>query len=175
MAINGEDLKAIISKFEKANEILWKGDHAKALTEFEIIAATEGLDSAFVDRVNSYINICKDKLDKDKFEPNSQEEVMLASVIALNDHETGEALELINKAVEMDPENDSVIYLQACAQLDNGDKAKAFETIKKAIELNETNKIYARNNPSFAREIKEDEAFADLLVDPSEEVDMLED
>ena len=125
--------------------------------------------------MNSFITVCKDKLETDDFTPSSVDEFILAGVIALNNQESEKAVELINKAVEMDGKNDAVVYLQACAQLENGDKEAAFETIKKAIDLNETNKIYARNNPAFAEEIKENEDYADLLVDPIEEADMLDD
>jgi tetratricopeptide (TPR) repeat protein len=175
MAIYGEDVKALVKKFETAHEIFWKGDYAKAMTEFEIIANSEGLDTSFKDKITSFIKVCQSHLEKDDFQPDNKEQYVLASVVAMNNAEPDQALEMIEKAEELEPESDSVIYLKACAQLANGEKDDAFKSISKAIEMDRVNKIYARNNPIFAEEIKENEAFADLLVDPIEEADMLED
>lgn len=175
MAVYGEDLKTIIKQFETAHKLFWNGDHSKALVEFEKIAGSEGLDATFKDRVTSYISVCKDKVETDDFVPTSAAEFNLASVIALNNHEADQALGYISKAIEIEPENDAYIYLLACAQLEGGDAEKSLETIRKAIDLNETNKIYARNNPAFAEEIKVNEEFSDLLVEPVEETIMLED
>lgn len=175
MAVYGEDVKAIIQQFEKAHDLFWKGDHAKALAEFEKISGSDGLDATFQDRINSFISVCQDKVSDYVFQPANAEEYNLASVIAMNNHENEKALGYISKAVEMEPENDAYIYLLACAQLQSGAREKALETIKKAVSLNKINKIYARNNPGFAGAIKENQAFADFLVDPVAEPDMLED
>jgi tetratricopeptide (TPR) repeat protein len=72
-----------------------------------------------------------------------------------------EALVLINKILEQNPDDITGIYNRACLYSINGDKVNALADLRRAIELEPFTKEYARTDEDF-KNLYEDEEFIEL-------------
>ena len=166
MVVNSDIPDNALKTFETAHKAFWKGDYAKALSGFEKLADQDGLDNTFTDRLLSYIDVCKKRIDNENnSEPKSAEELYLAGVIELNRGEVDDAIGYLKKSIGKDKKNDAYHYTLACAYAIRGEAAETTRTLKTAIEMNPDNKIFARNCTEIAKLAKDDKDISAMIRD----------
>ena len=143
--------------FEKAVGFFHEKKYEAAVEHLEkAIAETDTRQLA--DRARQYLQICRDRLEK---EPEV-EDLYLAAVMEKNRGRLDSALELCEKHGG-DPEKDEKLaYLLASIRALSGDEDEAIEHLARAIELEPRNRVHAYHDADFAS-LREHEALARLL------------
>jgi tetratricopeptide (TPR) repeat protein len=151
-----------IEMLESALGIFWGGNCEEALAAFRKIMEESSGQVELIDKVNTYIKACENRIKSRSFKPKSAEEHYLVGVLELNDGRFDESLKHLNKAIERNGDNDAWIFTLACAHALNGDGESAIAHLSKAINLKEDNRIYALHCPDFSG-IRNTAEFQNLL------------
>ena len=151
-----------LKEFERAVSLLQKQNFAEALPHFESVSKEFPQEKELHDRAGIYIRICKNFLDPKTPQPRRPEDYFYHGVIKANDADYDEALKLFDRALQAAPKDEKIHYVMASTLALKGDRKEALEHLKSAIELNETNRVFARNDPDF-EPLREDENFQNLI------------
>jgi tetratricopeptide (TPR) repeat protein len=157
-----------IKEFETAQKKFWEGDIAKALASFEKIRGTSDLDSTFVERIDTFIAVCKERIDSAEEKLEDASDFFITGVYLLNNGEVDESISLLKEAVSKDKKNDAYLFTLACAHAHQENVDTALDLLTKAIELNPENKIFARNCHEFNALAKKSKKVAELIRDGGE-------
>jgi tetratricopeptide (TPR) repeat protein len=103
-----------------------------------------------------------------EFNPESADDFYLLGVLLLNDGNPDQALDALGKALDRAPGDDRVIYCQAAALAQSGEIENAISTLRVAVDTNDSNRIYATNDPDFVS-LRVHEDFRDLVTAPDAE------
>ena len=97
------------------------------------------------------------------FSPESADDYYLYGVLLLNDGRPQDALEAFAEALSQAPGDDRTLYCQAAAMAQSGDIETAIETLREAVDINDSNRIYAVNDPDFVP-LRVHDDFRDLVA-----------
>ncbi len=151
-----------LKEFERGMIHLQKQHHAEALERFQAIADSFPQEKELLDRVQVYLRICKNMLERKPPQPRRPEDYFYFGVMKANDAEYDEAVRLLGRALEANPKDEKIHYVLASTLALKGDRQDALKHLREAVELNATNRIYARNDPDF-EPIRDDETFQNLI------------
>jgi len=149
-------------RLSRGMELLYKKQYAKAVEIFQEIAEAYPDELTLVDRCRTFINLCHQLRSKKRFDPKKFDEFYYLGVYHSNRWEYEEALRCFEEALMIQPENEKIVYLIASTYALMEDRQQAMENLKIAIELEETNRIYARNDPDFGS-LREEPEFQKLV------------
>lgn len=124
-------------KLEKAGELL-KAFLEKHDTEKEL-----------VDRAKLYLQITQEKGKKETIPLKTFDDYIFYSVYKINSGAYEEALQLLEKALEMKGEEGRVFYLMADAYVLMGKTDEAMDCLKKAFQKDKFYRILAQNEADF--------------------------
>jgi len=149
-------------EFSRGMEFLYKKDYTKAIESFQKIAEAHPDELTLVDRCRILINLCHQLRSRRKFKPQGFDEFYYLGVYHSNRGEYKEALRCFEEALMIQPKSEKIVYLIAGTYALMGERQQAIENLKKSIKLEETNRIYARNDPDF-ESIYEEPEFEELV------------
>ena len=126
-----------------------KGEHQKAAEMFKEFLSKHSSEKELVDRAQIYISICEEQLKDKSIKLRTFDDYYQYSVYKINCGEYEEALKLLQKALELNPQEGKIFYLMADAHCLMGNTEECLENLKKAIHLDKHFGILAQNERDF--------------------------
>jgi tetratricopeptide (TPR) repeat protein len=108
--------------------------------------------------VRLYLNICERHATPREAAPQSIEERLYASTLAINGGRYDEAISHLRLVRDEDPDNDHALYMLAVAHAQRGEHAEAVAHLERAIALNPENRALARRDPDLEA-LHDDDAY----------------
>ena len=135
--------------FEAGVKKLLDGKNAEAAKDFQALLDDPPNDLGLVLRAHQYLSSA---ISIETMEPTltSAEDMYNHGVVLLNDGDIEGALKILEVAAKQAPKDDRIMYVRALALGISGDEEAATEQLQAAIKANETNRVYAHNDPDFA-------------------------
>lgn len=109
-----------------------------------------------------YLNICQRQTSRRELAPQTIEERLFASTIAINGGRYDEALSQLHLVRDEDPDNDHALYMLAVAHAQRGELVEAVAHLLRAIAVNPENRSLAKHDPDL-EPLRADEAFRSAL------------
>ena len=135
--------------FEAGVKKLLDGKNSEAAKDFQTLLDDPPTDLGLVQRARQYLSAA---ISIKTMEPNltTAEDMYNHGVVLLNDGDIEGALKILGVAAKQAPKDDRIMYVRALALGISGDEEAATEQLQAAIKANETNRVYAHNDPDFA-------------------------
>jgi tetratricopeptide (TPR) repeat protein len=147
-----------VALYERGLEALQQHDYRSAADRFESVLRQYPEEKELHERVRLYLNICQRQLTPREQAPQTLEERLYASTLALNGGRYDEAILHLRLVRDEDPDNDHALYMLAVAHAQRGEHTEAVAHLQRAIALNGENRALARNDPDL-EPLRDDEAF----------------
>jgi len=138
-----------LKTFEAGVKKLLDGKNSEAAKDFQALLDDPPTDLGLVLRARQYLSAA---ISTKTMEPNltTAEDMYNHGVVLLNDGDIEGALKILGVAAKQAPKDDRIMYVRALALGISGDEEAATEQLQAAIKANETNRVYAHNDPDFA-------------------------
>ena len=138
-----------LKTFEAGVKKLLDGNNSEAAKDFQALLDDPPTDLGLVLRARQYLSAA---ISVKTMEPNltTAEDMYNHGVVLLNDGDIEGALKILGVAAKQAPKDDRIMYVRALALGISGDEEAATEQLQAAIKANETNRVYAHNDPDFA-------------------------
>lgn len=147
-----------VALYEKGLEALQRHDYAQALRLFENLLSAYPDERELHERVRLYLNICRRHAAPQQAAPQTLQERLYASTLALNGGRYDEAISHLRLVRDEDPDNDHALYMLAVAHAQRGEHAEAIAHLERAIALNPENRAIARRDQDLDP-LRDDETF----------------
>ena len=147
-----------VAIYEKGIEALQRHDYNHALELFQSVLRQYPEEKELHERVRLYLNICERHATPREAAPQSIEERLYASTLAINGGRYDEAISHLRLVRDEDPDNDHALYMLAVAHAQRGEHAEAVAHLERAIALNPENRALARRDPDLEA-LHDDDAF----------------
>jgi tetratricopeptide (TPR) repeat protein len=147
-----------VAIYEKGMEALQRHDYNKALELFEGVLTSFPEERELHERVRLYLNVCKRHATPPAATPQTVQERLYASTLALNGGRYDEAIAHLRLVRDEDPDNDHALYMLAVAHAQRGEHAESIAHLERAIALNPENRAIARRDADL-EPLHDDEAF----------------
>lgn len=147
-----------VATYEKGIEALQRHDYNKALELFESVLSSFPEERELHERVRLYLNVCKRHATPPATTPQTVQERLYASTLALNGGRYDEAIAHLRLVRDEDPDNDHALYMLAVAHAQRGEHAESIAHLERAIALNPENRALARRDADL-EPLHDDEAF----------------
>lgn len=118
------------------------------------------------ERCRMHARTCEERLAEGPGEPVDGEGWLLRGVICANRGECDEAIEALDRALELGGDRGRIHYAKAAALAVAERLEEALESLRSAIEADATNRAFALGDPDFER-LRETAGFAALVDPPS--------
>jgi tetratricopeptide (TPR) repeat protein len=151
-----------VGLYEKGLEALQRHDYGRALELFHSLLISFPDERELHERVRLYLNVCQRHAAPPKADPQTLQERLYASTLALNGGRYDEAISHLRLVRDEDPDNDHALYMLAVAHAQRGEHVEAVAHLERAIALNPENRALARRDPDLET-LHEDEAFHSAL------------
>lgn len=138
-----------LAAYTQAMKAFHKGDYQRASALLEAFLEMFPSEKELVDRAEIYLSICKSRLEKKTIPLRTFEDCYQQGVYQLNQGNYEDALKLLEKTLEMRPNEGKVYYLSALAYCLLDQEDPCLENLKKAIQLDKYFKILAQNEVGF--------------------------
>jgi len=155
-----------VAAYEKGLEALQRHDYNKALQLLEGVLTTFPEERELHERVRLYLNVCRRHAAPKAAAPQSVQERLYASTLALNGGRYDEAIAHLRLVRDEDPDNDHALYMLAVAHAQRGEHAESIAHLERAIALNPENRAIARRDPDLDA-LHDDDAFHAALEAPA--------
>lgn len=152
---------AAVRAFEQALRLFNRHDFSGAKPAFESLLLKFAEQSEIVARARTYLAICDQKLARAPQVPRNADALYDQGIVEFNKGNTGEAIELFQKALKADPRADHVYYSLAAAHARLDDSAKALDALRRAIVIRPIHRSHARRDLDFAG-LRNNESFQQL-------------
>jgi tetratricopeptide (TPR) repeat protein len=160
-----------VALYERGLDTLQRHDYRAAAELFESVLRQYPEEKELHERVRLYLNICQRQVSREAPNPQTVEERLFASTIAINGGRYEEAISQLHLVRDEDPDNDHALYMLAVAHAQRGELAQAVAHLERAIAVNPENRALARTDPDF-EPLRSDESFrAAVEVPPSNRLD----
>jgi tetratricopeptide (TPR) repeat protein len=148
--------------YEKGLEALQRHDYNRALELMQSVLRLYPEEKELQERVRLYLNICERHATPREAAPQSIEERLYASTLAINGGRYDEAISHLRLVRDEDPDHDHALYMLAVAHAQRGEHAEAIAHLERAIALNPENRARARRDPDLDP-LHNDDAFRGAL------------
>jgi outer membrane protein assembly factor BamD (BamD/ComL family) len=155
-----------VALYEKGLEALQRHDYAHAIDQFKSVLRLYPEEKELHERVRLYLNICERHQAPREASPQTVEERLYASTLAINGGKYDEAISHLRLVRDEDPDNDHALYMLAVAHAQRGEHAEALAHLERAIALNAENRALARRDPDL-EPLRDDDAFRMTLDAPA--------
>jgi tetratricopeptide (TPR) repeat protein len=149
-----------VKNFEAGVRFFQKQNYEKAKEVFEKLAA--GSVHEVANRAETYLRLCEQKLGRTVLAPKTAADYYNLGVAELNARNLNAAVEYLNKADRLAPNQDHVRYALAAAHTLLGNVDSALQHLKAAIGLRAANRFLASRDDDF-RSLAADPRFRQLL------------
>jgi tetratricopeptide (TPR) repeat protein len=147
-----------VALYEKGLECLQRHEYGEAVELLRSVLIKYPEEKELHERVRLYLNICERHATPKTAVPQSVEERLYASTLAINGGRYDEAISHLRLVRDEDPDNDHAIYMLAVAHAQRGEHAEAVAHLERSIALNPENRALARRDPDL-EPLHDDEAF----------------
>ena len=154
-----------VAIYERGLDALQRHDYAGAAHLFESVLQKYPEEKELHERVRLYLNICQRQATREEPAPQTIDERLFASTLAINGGKYDEALSHLRLVRDEDPDNDHALYMLAVAHAQRGEHAEAIAHLERAIAMNPENRGLARNDPDL-EPLRGDESFRAALEAP---------
>ena len=154
-----------VALYEQGLERLQRHDYSGAAESLESVLRLYPEEKELHERVRLYLNICRKQASNNEAVPQTIEERLYASTLALNGGRYDEAISHLRLVRDEDPDNDHALYMLAVAHAQRGELAEAVAHVERAIAMNPENRALARTDPDLDP-LRGDEAFTAALEAP---------
>jgi tetratricopeptide (TPR) repeat protein len=165
---DAEAYKLALADYTACMELLQKKDWQQASRALAAFIGSHRREQELNERARMYLRVCGQHLDADSMKPESLDDRCYLAVVLANEGNYDSALRQLDKALKEHPDSDKVLYLKSSTLALKGDRRRALDALRKAIGKDDRNRIYAANNPDFAR-LRDDEEFITLTTREDEE------
>jgi len=154
-----------VKLYEKGLEALQQRNFTAASSALKAVIDEHSDERELHERARIYLKICERELAPLPAEPQTEEELVLAATVALNEQETEKALGYLEQAVRESPSADGAHYMLAVLFAQQGNAEQAMAHLGRAIELDPENRLVALQEVDF--DIFKDEIeFQTLVAEP---------
>lgn len=151
-----------VALYEKGMEAMQRHDYNKALEVFESVLTSFPDERELHERVRLYLNVCRRHATPKAAAPQTVQERLYASTLALNGGRYDEAISHLRLVRDEDPDNDHALYMLAVAHAQRGEHAESIAHLERAIALNPENRALARRDADLDP-LHDDDAFHHAL------------
>jgi tetratricopeptide (TPR) repeat protein len=151
-----------VALYERALETVQRHEYAAAIDLLESVLRQYPEEKELQERVQLYLNVCRRQAAPREANPQTMEERLYASTLAINGGRYDEAISHLRLVRDEDPDNDHALYMLAVAHAQRGEHAEAIAHLERAIALNPENRGLARRDADL-EPLREDEAFRAAL------------
>jgi tetratricopeptide (TPR) repeat protein len=155
-----------VAVYEKGLDALQRHDYNRALELFERLLSAYPEERELHERVRLYLNVCRRHATPRAAAPQTVQERLYASTLALNGGRYDEAISHLRLVRDEDPDNDHALYMLAVAHAQRGEHAESIAHLERAIALNPENRAIARRDADL-EPLRDDEAFLHALESTS--------
>ena len=155
-----------VALYEQGLERLQQHDYSGAADRLESVLKQFPDEKELHERVKLYLNVCQKQLAAVQASPQTIEERLYASTLAINGGRYDEAISHLRLVRDEDPDNDHALYMLAVAHAQRGELAEAVAHVERAIAMNPENRALARTDPDLDP-LRDDESFRTALEAPS--------
>jgi tetratricopeptide (TPR) repeat protein len=148
--------------YERGLEALQRHEYGTAAELLESVLRQFPEEKELHERVRQYLNICRRQATPRDALPQTIDERLYASTLAINGGHYDEAISHLRLVRDEDPDNEHALYMLAVAHAQRGEHAEAIAHLERAIALNPENRGIARRDPDL-EPLREDEAFRAAL------------
>lgn len=151
-----------VAVYEKGVAALQRHDYNRALELLQSVLRLYPEEKELHERVRLYLNICERHATPREAAPQTIEERLYASTLAINGGRYDEAISHLRLVRDEDPDHDHALYMLAVAHAQRGEHAEAIAHLERAIALNPENRSLARRDPDL-EPLHDDDAFRGAL------------
>ena len=155
-----------VALYEQGLERLQQHDYRGAADRLEAVLKQFPEEKELHERVKLYLNVCRKQASAVAASPQTVEERLYASTLALNGGRYDEAISHLRLVRDEDPDNDHALYMLAVAHAQRGELAEAVAHVERAMAMNPENRALARTDPDLDP-LRDDESFRAALDAPS--------
>lgn len=155
-----------VALYEQGLERLQQHDYSGAADRLEAVLRQFPEEKELHERVKLYLNVCRKQATVVQAAPQTIDERLYASTLALNGGRYDEAISHLRLVRDEDPDNDHALYMLAVAHAQRGELAEAVAHVERAIAMNPENRALARTDPDLDP-LRDDESFRMALESPS--------
>ena len=155
-----------VAIYERGLEALQRHDYQAAMELLESVLRLYPEEKELHERVKLYLNVCHKQAATAQPSPQTIEERLYASTLALNGGRYDEAISHLRLVRDEDPDNDHALYMLAVAHAQRGELAEAVAHVERAIAMNPENRALARTDPDLDP-LRDDESFRMALEAPA--------
>ncbi len=139
-----------LSAYGEAMKEFHKGNLEKAENLLKSFLEKHDTEKELVDRAKIYLQMTQNRGKKETVTLKTFDDYVYYSVYKINSGGYEEALQLLEKALEMKEDEGRVLYLMANAYVHIGKTDEAMECLKKAFQKDRFYRILAQNEVDFA-------------------------
>jgi tetratricopeptide (TPR) repeat protein len=154
-----------VAQYERGLEALQRHDYNGARDLLESVLRQYPEEKELHERVRLYLSICARHATPRESSPQTVEERLYASTLALNGGQYDQAIAHLRLVRDEDPDNDHALYMLAVAHAQRGEHAEAIAHLERAIALNPENRALARRDPDL-EPLHDDDSFRQALDTP---------
>jgi outer membrane protein assembly factor BamD (BamD/ComL family) len=155
-----------VALYEQGLERLQHHDYKGAADRLETVLKRFPEEKELHERVKLYLNVCHRQAATVQASPQTIEERLYASTIAINGGRYDEAISHLRLVRDEDPDNDHALYMLAVAHAQRGELAEAVAHVERAMAMNPENRALARTDPDLDP-LRDDDSFRAALEAPS--------
>ena len=154
-----------VATYERGLAALQRHEYRQAVDLLESVLRQYPDEKELHERVRLYLNVCQRQVAQRTADPQTVEERLYASTLAINGGRYDEAISHLRLVRDEDPDNDHAIYMLAVAHAQRGEHAEAIAHLERAILLNPENRALARRDPDLEG-LSDDDAFRSAIESP---------
>jgi outer membrane protein assembly factor BamD (BamD/ComL family) len=151
-----------VALYERGLDAVQRHDYRGAIELLEAVLRQYPEERELHERVRLYLNICQRQAISREATPQTVEERLYASTLAINGGKYDEAILHLRLVRDEDPDNDHALYMLAVAHAQRGEHAEAIAHLERAMALNPENRALARRDPDLEA-LRQDESFRATL------------
>ena len=151
-----------VAVYEKGVEALQRHDYTQALSLLRSVLEKFPEEKELHERVRLYLNVCERHAKPKAAVPQSVQERLYASTLAINGGNYDEAISHLRLVRDEDPDNDHALYMLAVAHTQRGEFAEAVAHLQRSIALNPENRGLARRDTDLDP-LRDDDTFLSAL------------
>jgi len=153
---------AALSLLEKAIKLIFFRDLRRARAEIKALFETHPGEKEILARARSYLQICE-REEAALHKPTvTGDQLYTFGIVEHNRGNYDSAISVFNQLLAKQPDTDYLYYAVAASFALKGDVGQALANLRRAIGLNESNRVYAKNDPDF-NSLHEQGEFVDLV------------
>ncbi len=153
----------VLRDYERGLKLFFQKKFSDAQARFLSVIEDFPEERDVVERSRQNARTCEIRLQSGAEQLRKPEDMYYRAVLRVNNQEFDEAVQLLQKARELVPQDDRVIYLLSATHALKGDRDRALTYLREAIQIKPLNRTLAKNDPDF-EEIREDREFLDTIA-----------